>query len=75
MEQKSCCNFPKSTQVKGRTGGKDTQRAEVYKRGKQSIELRPKADVLARSVVPVASKYHAFYNAVINYSSAMSPSK
>lgn len=45
---------------------KDAQRAEMYKKGKKPIDLRPKADVLARSVVPVASKYHAFYDAVIN---------
>lgn len=45
----------------------DIQRVEVYKRGKKPIELRPKADLLARSVVPVASKYHAFCEAVINY--------
>lgn len=45
----------------------DIQRAEVYGRDKKPIELRPKADLLARSVVPVPSKYHAFYDAVINY--------
>lgn len=63
MEQEACCNFPKSTQEKREDRRQeDTQRAEVYE-----IDLRPKADVLARSVVPVASKYHAFYDAVINY--------
>lgn len=54
----------------GEKGGQKERRyvktRSVWKR-KKAIDLRPKAEVLARRVVPVASKYHTFYEAVINY--------